>query len=853
MKNKIDSGPFLKRKLMLGVDAVADAVAVTLGPTGRTVIIPKPNNISNTPGGYYMTKDGVSVARSIFMDNPLEDIGAQMFKEIAMNTVTNVGDGPQPLYSKVLTPTGFVKISDLKEGDTICGTNKTFQKVLGIYNKGNKEIFKVSFSNGRTVECSDNHLWEVITSYGVKKIMTLREIMDSGKIGSVKNGSNFCQYYVPTTCSEFLKNDKLPLDPFLVGLLIGDGSLSGTGDIELSLALNQDYLIDRIKLPANIKLTATKNFKKNYIRVKFSRKSAPGPRMFDYVREIGLLGTKSNTKFIPEEYLYNSYENRKALLDGLLETDGHLNKKGLIEYSTVSEKLCNDIVELFRGLGYSARSKTLIRKEGSSYSNTPIHRIYELKGYKHGIKILSIEKTDKIEPTMCIKVSNKDSLYITDDYVLTHNTSTSIILGRALAKYGLEALSEDSSLVPSDLKTKIDKTIQYVIEELDKMAIQIAGDISKIQQVATISANNDREIGELIAEAYAKTGVDGVISLEESRTASTYLTTVEGFDVDSGFYSPYFVTDEAKGKAILENPYILVVEGKLSSIRDLLPLIETVATRDRSLVIFADDFDSQVVDTLVMNQLRGTIKVLLVKTPGFGENKFDNMEDISASVGATPIGERLGHSIENVNLNLLGEASKVTATNDNTVIVNGRADKEKVKNKVEVLKQLEKETTNDYTLEKIKNRISSLTGAVAIIHVGAPSELEMKEKKDRVEDALFATKAAIAEGILPGGGIALLEISKKLGSSEVSTIVKNTLTEPLKTIAFNCGMEPSEVLNTILEKNIQNYGFNGKTKTYGDMFEFGVVDPKKVTRIALENAASVAGMILTTETAVYKK
>ena len=525
IQNKINSGEYLKRKLMVGVDAVADAVAVTLGPTGRTVIIPKPKNVSNTPGGYYMTQDGVSVARSIFLDDHLADIGAQMFKEIAMNTVANVGDG----------------------------------------------------------------------------------------------------------------------------------------------------------------------------------------------------------------------------------------------------------------------------------------------------------------------------------------TSSSIILGRALAKYGLKALQENPSIVPNDLKNQINDAVKYVIEALESKAIKISDDLDKIKQVATISANNDEEIGELIASAYKKTGVDGIISLEESKSSSTYLTTVEGFDVDNGFYSPYFVTDELKGKSILDNPYILVIEGKLSSIRDLLPIIETVTAKGRSLAIFAEEFEPQVVDTLVMNQLRGTIKMLLVRTPGFGENRFDNMEDIALSVGATPIGDRLGHTLDRVTIAQLGEARKITATKDNTVILDGSSDKEKIKQRVSVLKQLEEVTDNDYTKEKLQERISSLTGAVAIIHVGAPSELEMKEKKDRVEDALFATKAAISEGILPGGGIALFEISNKLDDTIAGEIVRNTLIAPLRTIANNCGMDPEEVMETILEKNCENYGFNGKTKTYGDMFEFGVVDPKKVTRIALENAASVAGMILTTETAVYKK
>lgn len=523
-KNGVSSGVDLKRSLMVGVNAVADPVAVTLGPTGRTVIIPKPNTISNTFGGYYMTKDGISVAKSIFLDNPLEDLGAQMFKEIAMNTVTLVGDG----------------------------------------------------------------------------------------------------------------------------------------------------------------------------------------------------------------------------------------------------------------------------------------------------------------------------------------TSSSIILGRALAKLGLQFLEDNPTTVPNDLKIKIDKTILNVIEQLNERSVQISDDLDKIKQVATISANNDDEIGTLIAEAYKITGVDGVISLEESKSSSTYLTTIEGFEVDNGFLSPYFVTDEAKGKAILDRPYIMVVEGKVGSIRDILPLIETVATKNKSLVIFAEDFEPQVIDTLVMNQLRGTIKVLLVKTPGFGENRFDNMEDIAISTGATPIGERLGHSLDNVTISLLGEAEKVTATKDSTVILRGKSDPEKVRNRVSVLNSLISNTDNDYTIEKLKDRVSSLTGAVAVINVGAPSELEMKEKKDRVEDALFATKAAISEGILPGGGIALFEISQTLDSDPITDIIKNTLRAPLETIATNCGMSPETVIDTITKENKKNFGFNGKTKTYGDMFDFGVVDPKKVTRIALENAASVASMILTTETAIYR-
>uniref|UniRef100_UPI0030EF986C chaperonin GroEL n=1 Tax=uncultured Winogradskyella sp. TaxID=395353 RepID=UPI0030EF986C len=410
---------------------------------------------------------------------------------------------------------------------------------------------------------------------------------------------------------------------------------------------------------------------------------------------------------------------------------------------------------------------------------------------------------------------------------------------------------------PMDLKRGIDKAVEAIVKDLDKQSQKVGSDSDKIKQVAAISANNDDTIGDLIAKAFGKVGKEGVITVEEAKGMETYVDVVEGMQFDRGYLSPYFVTDSDKMIADLENPYILLFDKKISNLQEILPILEPVAQSGRPLLIIAEDVEGQALATLVVNKLRGGLKIAAVKAPGFGDRRKAMLEDIAILTGGVVISEERGFSLENADLTMLGTAETVTIDKDNTTIVNGEGKAADIKARVNQIKAQIETTTSDYDKEKLQERLAKLAGGVAVLYVGAASEVEMKEKKDRVDDALHATRAAVEEGIVAGGGVALVRAKKTLEKITTENldettgvqIVNKAIEAPLRTIVENAGGEGSVVINKVLEGK-KDFGYDAKTETYVDMLKAGIIDPKKVTRIALENAASVAGMILTTECAL---
>jgi chaperonin GroEL len=436
-------------------------------------------------------------------------------------------------------------------------------------------------------------------------------------------------------------------------------------------------------------------------------------------------------------------------------------------------------------------------------------------------------------------------------------TTTATVLAQDIARLGFEAV--ESGANPMELKKGIERAVGIVSEELGKQAIVVGSDYDKIKQIATISANNDTVIGELIADAFQKVGTDGVITVEESKGIQTSMELVEGMQFDKGFLSAHFVTNTEKMVAELEDPYILLYDGRLSNMNDILTLLEGISGQNKPLVIIADDVEGELLGTLVVNKLRGTLKVCAVKSPAFGDRKKEMMNDISVLTGAQYISSELGLKIEEATLDMLGTAEKVTIGKDNTTIVNGAGNSEDIALRIEEIKSQIENTDSDYDKEKLQERLAKLSGGVAVLYIGAGSEVEMKEKKDRVDDALHATRAGIEEGIVEGGGIALLKIQETLGDAPLDesdsfqqgfNIIRTSLASPLSQILKNCGVTEG----TILEYIKQNGGgYDAKNEKFVDMFEAGIIDPKKVTRTAIENAASVAGMILTTECMVVNK
>ena len=437
-------------------------------------------------------------------------------------------------------------------------------------------------------------------------------------------------------------------------------------------------------------------------------------------------------------------------------------------------------------------------------------------------------------------------------------TTTATVLAQSIIGVGLKNVTAGAN--PMDLKRGIDKAVTIVVENLKSQAVEVGNDLKKIENVAKISSNGDETIGKLIAEAMQKVSKEGVITVEESKGTDTYVDVVEGMQFDRGYISPYFVTDTEAMEVDFENPLILIHDKKISAIKELLPILEKGIQTGKPLLIIAEDIDSEALTTLVVNRLRGSLKVAAVKAPGFGDRRKEMLEDIAILTGGVVISEEKGLTLENASLDMLGSAEKVTIDKDTTTIVNGDGDKEGISNRIgQIRAQIEK-TTSDYDREKLQERLAKLAGGVAVLYVGAPSEVEMKEKKDRVEDALSATRAAVEEGTVPGGGVAYvraIEVLENLkGENEDETtgieIVKRAIEEPLRQIVSNAGKEGAVVAQKVREGKA-DFGYNARTDQYENLYETGVIDPAKVTRVALENAASIAGMFLTTECVITDK
>ena len=434
-------------------------------------------------------------------------------------------------------------------------------------------------------------------------------------------------------------------------------------------------------------------------------------------------------------------------------------------------------------------------------------------------------------------------------------TTTATILAQSVVKEGLKNVTAGAN--PMDLKRGVDKAVETVVDELNKQSKTVGNSSEKIKQIASISANNDETIGELITEAFEKVGKEGVITVEEAKGTDTYVDVVEGMQFDRGYLSPYFVTNSEKMESDLESPYILLYDKKISAMKDLLPVLEPVAQTGKPLLVIAEDVDGEALATLVVNKLRGSLKIAAVKAPGFGDRRKAMLEDIAILTGGTVISEDRGFTLENTTIDMLGSAERVTIDKDNTTVVNGSGDKKSISDRVNQIKSQIETTTSDYDKEKLQERLAKLAGGVAVLYVGAASEVEMKEKKDRVDDALHATRAAVEEGIVAGGGVALLRTRKaleKLKSDNVDEltgiqIISRAIESPLRTIVENAGGEGSVVVAKVIDGN-GDFGYDAKSEKYVDLLKEGIIDPKKVTRIALENAASVAGMILTTECAL---
>lgn len=849
-------------QLLAGADILASAVASTMGPSGHSVIIDNPY------GAPSISKDGVTVARAIHLKDRMQSMGAELLKEVAAKTNDLAGDGPQPLHSKVLTPFGWTTMGKLKVGEEICGTEQTTQKVLAIFPKGSQAVYEITTSDGRTAECCENHVWRVTTYYGKTQVLTTKQLLENGLVRLDKNGNKRTKYYLPTTCTEFVNSKLLTLDPYLLGALLGDGCLTGRGrtNVELSLGLHEDFILDKMVLPEGCGISKKSYYIKNYLKVRFTGvEQNRKPILKKHLSKLGLLGVDSSTKFIPKCYLHSSVLDREKLLAGLVDTGGHINKRGMFEFGTVSKQLHLDFIDLCRSLGKQIYSYKTERKPGGSFGTKPIYRVCELKGYKHGLKIKKIAMTNRHAEMQCIKVSNPDHLYITDDYVVTHNTTTATVLAHALLKEGVKQIATGRSAI--QLRKGMEEATKTVIEFLKSNCIPV-GSRKDIVNVGTISSNGDREIGELIALAIEKVGKDGIITVEPAKSVQTTLEVVEGMQLNKGYISPFFVTNSEKSTCELENPYVLSTSSKISSLSEIMSVLDKILKADRPLLIIADGVEGDALHTLIVNKMKGVLNVCAVTAPSYGEHRSNILDDLSKVIGGEVFGATSQIALKKATLEHLGQAKKVVVTRKTCIIIGDPADvarKEQVHERIASLRTaLETDTTlDDLRISKYKERLAKLSGGIAIIKVGGSTEVEIFEKKDRVEDAVNATMAATQEGIVPGGGVALFYASQALrtmlksGNIDSSQddvaagvkIIANICEYPIRTIVKNTGQSPDVILNALQTTYKTNpdfrVGYNAATGTYRNLIDEGIIDPVKVTRYALSHAVSVIGLVLT--------
>lgn len=820
-----------RKNLKIGVDTLANAVKVTLGPKGRNVIIDK------NYGGAHVTKDGVSVAKEVTLKDPVQDLGAQLLRQVASKTCDDAGDGPQPLDEKILTPEGWKMMGDIQVGDIICGTDNSIQTVVGVYPKGEKKLYKIKFKDKSVVRCCKDHLWDIINYRGHKSTVTVEKLISSGIYFSNEDGSKKFKYFVPRTSVDFSEKP-VSIDPFLLGVLIGDGYFGSEQSkdlIEFTIGYPKvNKIIPSIILPEGFELSERDYPDKSAIRYRIIGKDPFGNNFKTYLDKLGLIGKHSEDKFIPKEYLYNSFENRESLLKGLLVTDGYINSRGLIEYSTISTQLRDDIIELLRSFGKTVTCYAYTDRE-NSYGNKPCYRITELKGSKFGNAIVEIEETSETVPMQCIKVSNPDSLYITSDYVTTHNTTTSTLFAQSIINAGLKSLAAGAN--PIDIKRGMDKAVAEVVKFIKSSAKPV--EEGQIEKIATISANNDPFIGKIVADAFNTVKSTGVITVDSSNSSDTTVEIVQGLQLETGYLSPYMVTDQEQQINVMENPFVLIIGRNVSNIQELLSVLTYTQQQGKGILIIANNMDPDPLLTCVSNTIQGRLNICVVKTPGFGENRKNFLQDIAMATGAQVCLDNM--TGQELPISVLGSAEKITITKHTTTIINGGG------NKNELAKYIEHLRTQKGTEE----RVAHLSTGVAVIYVGASSEVEMKEKKDRVEDAVCATRAAMAEGIVPGGGEVYIKAINNIlvhGDNEDENrgiaIIKDALKEPLYQIASNAGKNGSVIVDRVMT---EGYGYNAHLDKFENLIEAGVIDPAKVTRVALENAASVAGMFLTTE------
>lgn len=860
-------GPELSEKVLKTMKIIADAVGATLGPGGMPVLIERQEY--GLPA--LITKDGVTVFRSLGFQDPIEHSVMETARDAAVRTVTEAGDGPQPLWSRVLTPTGFVRMGDLKVGMDICGTDGTTQKVVGVYPKGKKELVRVMFEGGKVVECCPDHLWSVTTLRGKNKTLTTKELEQDFR--SLDSGGHWVhKYYTPKTYAEFENATPLPLDPYLLGVLISDGSLCDSGSVEISLGKNKEHVIEKLILPDGLFLKKSYVESRNCFRVKIQGKTPSGKNIRNFLEDLGLRNTNSYTKSIPKLYLLNSAHVRTRLLQGLLDTDGYINARGLFEFSTVGEQLADDFLFLVRSLGKNVHRRIHTReRDAGSYSTRPIYRFQELKGNRFGEKIVGIERTGEHVEMQCIKVSNSNHLYITDDFVVTHNTSTCSVLAEAVVRYAAEYVAHNPRLSSQKVVRALESSFRDTIEPLIR-SLAIKPDKRILHSVAKISANGDRELADAVMECFDLVGDEGNVTINELSGPSSYrVEKIEGFPIPIGFeesclrFMMEFVNDQGNQRVFLEKPSFVLYHGAITDVTQLFGFMLQVAEFwqgrnptepgkriSQNVVLVATGFSESVLAWLALNfKQSDTLNVVPVVAPKSMQlnGEFYFLQDLAAVTGATII-DPLNMPFDQAELGALGYADSFEMTRFRSNVI-GRNDPDEILDRAEQLQGQVNRAESQLDRMILQDRIGKLTGGIAKLIVVGASNGELKEKRDRAEDAVCAVRGAIKHGALPGGGWTLLRVATELmrGDNEIAkAVLCKALMVPVERILQNIGMHDEEITGVItkivdgISKDTRLI-YDAMEDRYVDAIEAGVLDSTPAVLEAVRNSISIASLL----------
>lgn len=887
-KDVLVHGPELTQKILKTMKTISDLVGSTLGPGGRPVLLERQEyGLPNI-----LTKDGVTAFRYLGFRDPTEHVILEAARDAATRTANEAGDGPQPLWSNILTPNGFVSMKNIKVGMDICGTNGTIQKVIGIYPKGEKEIIKVTFEQGQMVECCEDHLWSVTTNYGSEKLLTVKEIEKDYKKLQKDGSFTSYKYFTPTTIVEFDKNNDLPLDPYLLGVLIGDGSLSDSGSIELSLGAKKEHILSKLILPKGFFTVTTFSEKKGF-RVKINGKDLSGRYFREVLEEVGLRNTDSYSKFIPKLYLFSSITQRQALLKGLIDTDGHINGRGRFEFSTVSEQLAGDFKFLCNSLGKNIYSTLHKRTEGDgSYSKRPVFRFIELAGCKYGLKISDIKRTGQFTQMQCIKVSNEDHLYITDDFVVTHNTTTATVLSEAIVRNTDKYCKANPKITPQKIVRKLEKIFKETIEPTLKNNSMVADD-RMLHSVAKLSANGDADLANAVMKCFELVGDDGNISIVEHSGPSGYeIETLKGFPIGIGYeescgkFSAIFVNDRPKNRCYIEKPVFILYFGALTDIQTAVGLLRQIGRASsedyaelgldkkftHNVVIVATGFSETVLAVLSNNfSNQETINAVPLLTPkGMIQNsELHFLHDLSAVTGAK-VFDPITCPLDNAKLSDLGYGIQSFEMTRYRSTILGLCDEDLVLSRAEELKQAIANPESKLDAQILAERLGKLTGGIAKLKVVGPSSGELREKRDRAEDAICAVRGAMKHGCLPGGGWGLKAVITKLNHSDpvVSEVLVPSLQAPIIKMLNNCGLSEDEIVECYKlittkivkvgeSKVIETEGTSVETQDYKrvnmvydawegkqvDAIEGGILDSTPAVIEAIRNSISIATLL----------